>query len=481
MKALIQLFQQTFASDPTDVVRLPIAGSNRQYFRLTNDTQSAVGVVGTSTDENRTFCLLANHLKSRDIPVPTLYAYTDDYTCYLQEDLGDDMLFNHIVRKDRNLSVETLALLEKTIALLPKIQFEGAIGLDFSKCYPQSSFDKRMIMWDLNYFKYNFLKTLNIDFREDLLEDDFETLAILLMKDTDVQTFLYRDFQSRNVMVKNSEPYFIDFQGGRRGPIYYDVASFLWQAKANFSSEEREHLVNIYLQNLSSYVVIDKDDFWQHLYLFVFFRTLQVLGAYGFRGFFERKKHFLQSIPFALDNLQSILTKIDESQFPYLVRILKQICSLDIFHNNRKEPEKLTVKVYSFSYQKGIPDDVSGNGGGYVFDCRAIHNPGRYEPYKKLTGMDSEVIKFLEEDGEIAEFLQSVRLLADKHVLRYLERGFKHLMFSFGCTGGQHRSVYSAQYLAKYLSKNYPIRVELCHREQNYFCVFENGQIVDKK
>ena len=203
MKALIQLFQQTFASDPVDIVRLPIAGSNRQYFRLTNDTQRVVGVIGTSIDENRTFCFLANHLKSKGIPVPTLYAYTDDYACYLQEDLGDDVLFDHIVRKESDLSVETLSLLEKTIALLPKIQFEGASGLDFSKCYPQSSFDKRMIMWDLNYFKYNFLKTLNLDFREDLLENDFETLAMLLMKDADTETFLYRDFQSRNVIIKN--------------------------------------------------------------------------------------------------------------------------------------------------------------------------------------------------------------------------------------------------------------------------------------
>ena len=480
MKKLIQLFQQTFSSDPTEIVRLPIAGSNRQYYRLANKSISAVGVIGTSFEENKAFCTIALHLKSKGISVPKLYAYADDYSYYLQEDLGDEILFDKIVNsKNGVFDATTFALLENVMTMLPKIQYKGVEGLDCSVCYPQSSFDRRAIMWDLNYFKYNFLKPLNIDFRENLLEDDFESLAQLLLQSVNTETFLYRDFQSRNVMIKNNVPYFIDFQGGRKGPIYYDVASFLWQAKANFSDDVREHLVDVYLQALKAYEPIEKNLFWKRLYIFVFFRILQVLGAYGFRGFFERKKHFLQSIPFALNNLRDVLEKIDETNIPYLVQLLRKVLVLDIF-GEKKQPEILTVKVFSFSYHKGIPEDVSGNGGGYVFDCRAIHNPGRYEPYKKLMGMDTPVIKFLEDDGEIVAFLKSVYALADTHVSRYLERGFKHLMFSFGCTGGQHRSVYSAQHLAEYLAEKYPIRVELCHREQNVTSIFENGILLEK-
>ncbi len=480
MERILRLFEQTFGATPDDVVQLPIAGSNRKYFRLQTTAQRAIAVIGTSVEENVAFCQLAEHFHKQGIAVPAVYAHTDDYACYLQEDLGDDTLFAHITASQRAgcWQAETVALLEKTMAALPAIQFRGARDLDFAVCYPQSTFDHRTVMWDLNYFKYNFLKALELDFREDLLEDDFERFAQMLLHEADGRTFLYRDFQSRNVMIKDGEPYFIDFQGGRRGPIYYDVASFLWQAKANFPSELREHLIDVYLQNLQPYCTIDEADFRANLQLFVLFRTLQVLGAYGFRGYFERKAHFLQSIPFAIDNLKRILPQIDREKLPYLHGLLEQMVTLERFKANVVERDVLTVRVFSFAYPKGIPDDASGNGGGYVFDCRAIHNPGRYEPYKRLTGTDSEVIEFLERNGEITAFLQSVYALADAHVERYLKRGFKHLMFSFGCTGGQHRSVYSAQHVAEHLARKYPIRVELCHREQWRSMIFENGKIV---
>ncbi len=480
METIIRLFEQTFGATPTYIVRLPIAGSNRQYFRLQTAQQHAIAVIGTSEKENVAFCRLAEHFHKQGIAVPAIYAHTDDYACYLQEDLGDDTLFAHITACQRagEWQADTVKLLEKTMAALPTIQFCGARDLDFSVCYPQSTFDRRTVMWDLNYFKYNFLKALDLDFREDLLEDDFERFAQLLLKDADGCTFLYRDFQSRNVMIKDGEPYFIDFQGGRRGPIYYDVASFLWQAKAKFPNELRGHLIDVYLQHLQPHCAMDKKDFRENLQLFVLFRTLQVLGAYGFRGYFERKAHFLQSIPFAIENLKRILTQIDRKKMPYLHGLLEQMVALERFKTDAEEEEGLTVRVFSFAYPKGIPDDVSGNGGGYVFDCRAIHNPGRYEPYKQLTGMDSEVIEFLERDGEITTFLQSVYALADAHVERYMKRGFKHLMFSFGCTGGQHRSVYSAQHVAEHLAQKFPIRVELCHREQRRTMVFEHGKIV---
>ena len=316
-----------------------------------------------------------------------------------------------------------------------------------------------------------------------------------------MDSFLYRDFQARNVMLDTAgNPYFIDFQGGRKGPFYYDLASFLWQASAKYSFKLRRELVFEYYQSLKNYTEVpSKRHFVNRLSLFVLFRTLQVLGAYGFRGYFERKKHFIDSIPPAIQNLRDILALGEEVfPYPYMLDMLKRLTQLPQFAHieksaaNRtdgfKTAEKdvykanpldgpatfskydgkgpLVVRVFSFSFKKGIPEDTTGNGGGYVFDCRSTHNPGRYEPYKKITGLDEPVIRFLEDDGEILEFLKPVYQLADHHVERYMQRGFTDLMFSFGCTGGQHRSVYSAQHLAEHLNKKYGIEVRITHREQ---------------
>ena len=353
------------------------------------------------------------------------------------------------------------------MALLPAVQFRGAEQLDFTVCYPQPAFDARMVAFDLNYFKYCFLKTLEVDFDELRLQDDFDAMTRYLLQ-YQSNTFLYRDFQARNVMLKNGEPYLIDFQGGRRGPIYYDVASFLWQAKAAYPTDLRNELIDTYLQALQPYRTISKDDFMAVLRHFVLFRTLQVLGAYGFRGNFERKPHFRQSIPFAIDNLRDLLQQ-PFAEYPYLTELLHRLTQLPTLQkpNLAASNGRPLVRIFSFSYKKGIPDDVSGNGGGYVFDCRATHNPGRYEPYKKLTGRDAPVIKFLEDDGEILPFLQHVYALADAHVARYIERGFTDLMFAFGCTGGQHRSVYCAEHLAEHLHQQFDVDIRLEHREQH--------------
>jgi hypothetical protein len=340
----------------------------------------------------------------------------------------------------------------------------GAQGFDFSVCYPQPEFNERSILWDLNYFKYCFLKSTGLDFQENRLEDDFAKLSDVLLRSRS-NTFMYRDFQSRNVMVKNGEPYFIDFQGGRKGPLYYDVASFLWQAKAKYSDELREELLGIYLTALKELMPIDEVDFRMQLKHFVLFRTLQVLGAYGFRGYFEKKPHFLQSIPYAIDNLRGLL-KTEGSEYPYLQEVLKEMTALEQFREVEVR-KPLVVKVYSFSYKKGIPQDNSGNGGGFVFDCRAVNNPGKYERYQSLTGLDESVIQFLEDDGEILTFLEHALELVDASVKRYMDRGFTNLMISFGCTGGRHRSVYSAQKVAEHISGKYGVEVQLVHREQN--------------
>jgi N-acetylmuramate 1-kinase len=469
-----------------------------------------VGCVGTSRDENHAFIYLARHFAKRRIPVPKLLAVSGDELRYLQEDLGKQSLFDAIHggrEAGGRYNQREKRLLVSAIRELPNIQLRGARGLDWSNCYPQPEFDIDSVLFDLNYFKYCFLKPTELDFHELKLEANFRLFAKDLTSEP-MDSFLYRDFQARNIMLDaNDHPYFIDFQGGRKGPFYYDLASFLWQASAKYSFKLRRELVYEYYDALKNYTEVPSvRHFVNRLSLFVLFRTLQVLGAYGFRGYFERKKHFLDSIPPAIQNLRDVL-KMGEKVFPYpyMLEMLRRLTELPRFAQleqpavNRADGFRITaqniyrahpqdgpatyskydgkgplvVRVYSFSYRKGIPEDPSGNGGGYVFDCRSTHNPGRYEPYKKLTGLDEPVIRFLEDDGEILQFLESVYRLADHHVKRYIQRGFTSLMFSFGCTGGQHRSVYSAQHLAEHLHNKFGVEVIVNHREQNICQVLE--------
>lgn len=465
MKELIQLFKNYTGKSAPQIDPLPSSGSNRRYYRLKQDEISVVGVYGQSKEENHAFIELSQHFHKQRLNTPRVLAVSGDEMFYIQEDLGDSVLFDALKagRLTGVFSTEEKELLHKTIALLADFQVLGAKDLDFSVCYPQAEFNHRSVHWDLNYFKYNFLKTTGMEFQEDLLENDFDKLSQHLLQD-ESDTFLYRDFQSRNVMLVDGRPYFIDYQGGRKGPVHYDVASFLWQAKANFPEDLRNELIKTYIDSLRKYRKVDEAAFTKTLRLFVLFRTLQVLGAYGFRGYFEKKPHFIQSIPFALNNLRELL-KGDFNDYPYLSGMLNEMVGLKQFADTQKR--ELEIRVFSFAYKKGIPNDVSGNGGGYVFDCRAINNPGKYERFSHFTGLDEEVIKFLEEDGEMELFLDNIYPLVDSHVKRYMERNFTSLMVSFGCTGGQHRSVYAAQRMAEHISKKFGIKVSLVHREQN--------------
>ena len=531
---LNKLYEQWAGKQPAHIVRMAGAGSNREYYRIASEEgESVIGVIGTSKEENHAFITLTRHFAEAGLPVPTVLGVSDDEMCYLLTDLGDMALFDALAvgrKAGGNYNEAEVELLKRAMRLLPKIQVAGAQNLDFSVCYPQPEFDETNVMFDLNYFKYCFLKPSGVDFHEMRLEEDFRKMAKDLTGDKG-NYFMYRDFQARNIMLdEDGNPYLIDYQGGRKGPFYYDVASFLWQASARYPDSLRKELISEYYSVLSQYTDVPAQDaFMQRLNLFVFFRTLQVLGAYGYRGYFERKKHFIDSIPPALDNLRALLQ--NEMPYPHLVEVLKglvkntkaslsspegdtcplqhDVRSFSSTLNNTSDntlsasnlstrqlvnsstsqphdlitskpqnlktskPPALTVRVFSFSYKKGIPEDTSGNGGGYVFDCRSTHNPGRYEPYKQLTGLDQPVIQFLEDDGEISVFLESVYKLADAHVERYMQRGFTDLMFSFGCTGGQHRSVYSAQHLAEHLNKKYGIEVKLCHREQGINIMLE--------
>ncbi len=472
---LKDLYASFYGQEPITCEKLPEAGSNRLYYRLRNETgDSVIGVVGTSREENQAFCYLSRHFRTMHLPVPQVYAVSSDLLCYLQQDLGNRSLFEAL-KKGResggHYSEQEKELLRRTIALLPDIQMRGAQELDYSQCYPQPSMDSVNVLFDLNYFKYCFLKATELDFHEIRLQEVFKQIASDL---THIPTtaFMYRDFQARNVMLDaDGNPFFIDFQGGRRGPVQYDVASFLWQASALYGQELRQELIQVYLDGLRKYLSVDEVVFRRDLQLCVLFRLLQVLGAYGFRGYFQRKKHFLDSITPAIVSLRELLAQ-GGCPYPYLHELLDELIRLPRFAP-RPQPSvsqydgkgPLVVRVFSFSYRKGIPQDKSGNGGGYVFDCRSTHNPGRYDAYKQLTGLDEPVIRFLEDDGEILTFLDSVYQLADAHVRRYIERGFTSLMFSFGCTGGQHRSVYCAQHLAQHIHDKFGIEVQLCHRE----------------
>lgn len=466
------LYRTYTGHEAAEVTELPSSGSNRRYFRL-HGPQTLIGVSGTSIEENRAFIYMADHFRQKGLPVPEVYAQSDDQSFYLQEDLGDTLLFDAI-EKGRKSSVfdeSEKTLLRQTITKLPEIQFMGSDGFDFSYCYPQEEFNQRSILWDLNYFKYCFLKATGIEFQENRLEDDFLKMSDVLLRNQSA-TFMYRDFQSRNVMIRDGQPWFIDFQGGRKGPVYYDVASFLWQAKAKYPEDLRQELLLDYIEALRKYMPVDEKYFLSQLRHFVLFRTLQVLGAYGFRGYFEKKPHFIQSVPFAIENLRQLL-KQDYPEYPYLCGLLRELTELKQFSDDLQR-RTLEVKIVSFAYKKGIPNDPTGNGGGFVFDCRAINNPGKYERYNHFTGLDEPVIRFLEEDGEITVFLEHVYDLVDASVKRYLDRGFTNLMVCFGCTGGQHRSVYSAQHLAEHLHQKFGVKVSLTHREQNIEQLFKS-------
>ena len=460
------LFESYTGKKLTEILELPASGSNRRYFRLRSGSLSLIGAVGTNLQENHSFIYLANHFKEKGLRVPTVLAVSEDGSAYIQEDLGDQVLFGMVAqgRESGFYSPEETALLKSAMAELPKIQFVGAEGLDWKNCYPQEAFDARMVDFDLNYFKYCFLKATGLEFNEVLLQDDFEKFKADLLQDED-NTFMYRDFQARNVMVKDGNPWFIDFQGGRRGPIYYDVASFIWQARSRFPEDLKQELIATYLKALQQYKQVDEAHFRSRLRLFVLFRTMQVLGAYGFRGYFEKKPHFLASVPYALSNLRKLL-QTPFTDYPYMNDLLAKMASMPEL-NEIAQDHRLAVHIYSFAYKKGVPADNTGNGGGYVFDCRSVNNPGKYEYYRQFNGMDPEVIKFLEDDGEIFTFLDSVYNLVDAHVKRFMERNFTNLQVCFGCTGGQHRSVYSAEHLARHLVDKFDVKVTITHRELN--------------
>lgn len=465
---LISLFESHFKEEVTYFEQLPGSGSYREYARMKSVGHQVIGAFNNDVKENQAFLEFSAHFRNKNIPVPHIYAVSADLKTYLQEDLGNTTLFDFLshTREKEGFSVRIVDEYKKVLKELPRIQLVAGKDIDYSYCYPRDAFDKQSMMWDLNYFKYYFLKLAKIPFDEQALEDDFQAFSDYLLA-VDDNAFLYRDFQSRNVMLKDGGVYFIDYQGGRKGALQYDLASLLYDAKANIPEAEREELLEFYLDELSQYKHIDRDKFKSLFDGYVLIRIMQAMGAYGFRGFYEKKEHFLKSIPFALKNLETLLAKNTiQVQVPELIKVLKAVTESAFLKSISPVNDRLTVRVSSFSYKKGIPKDPSGNGGGFVFDCRAIHNPGKYAEYKHLTGKDPQVQQFLEEKSTMADFLEPVFKLVSSSVEVYLLRGFSHLSVSFGCTGGQHRSVYAAEKLAEYLKNNFPVEVVLQHIEQ---------------
>ncbi|MFO7524355.1 MAG: RNase adapter RapZ [Ignavibacteriaceae bacterium] len=469
---LKNLFREYFKSEAIHYDPLPPSGSYREYYRLKNDEVTSIGVYNNDRKENEAFISFTNQFTSKNLNVPKLYIENLNSEVYLLEDLGDETLFSRIVglRKEDNYENKIIGLYKSVLTELPKFQIEAAKDFNYTHCYPRKEFDRQSMLWDLSYFKYYFLKLAKIPFNEQLIEDDFNNFTDFLLT-ADSKYFLYRDFQSRNVMLKNDTPYFIDYQGGRKGPLQYDIASLLFDAKAELTFDMRTELLDFYVSSISETHGIDRYDFIEYYKPFILIRILQAMGAYGFRGFYERKSHFLKSIPPALKNMEWLLNNWDTSlKLPHLFKCLEQTIASDELRKYSYpllNESSLTVTVQSFSYKKGIPDDVSGNGGGYVFDCRAIHNPGRYEQYKEQTGKDKDVIDFLKKESDIDKFLENAFSLVDTSVENYISRGFANLTVNFGCTGGQHRSVYCAEEMTKHLHEKYKINVLLNHLELN--------------
>ncbi len=481
-KELLQNIYEKWADESIEeFTQLPGSGSYREYYRLKSKSKKALAVYNNDPKENAAFLEFSRHFASLGLPVPEIFSKDINNNIYLIEDLGDQTLFSLLteLRSKVGTEKELMHIYKKVIDNLPSFQVNAGKDLNYNFCYPRAQFDKQSMMWDLNYFKYYFLKLGKIPFDEQELETDFNKFTDYLLS-TDCSYFLYRDFQSRNIMIKDGSPYFIDYQGGRKGALHYDLASLLYDAKAELAPEFRTDLLQYYIFVIKKYVVINDDDFIQMFYGYALIRIMQAMGAYGFRGFYERKEHFLKSIPPAIENLSWLLNNVSlPIEIPHLISSLEKIVTsqeLKQFRDSTRPYKKLEVSVFSFSYMNSIPQDYSGNGGGFVFDCRAIHNPGRYEEYKHLTGKDEAVKKFLREGTDAEKFLTDVISIVNQSVKKYKERNFKHLMVSFGCTGGQHRSVYCAEQLAEFLKRIPGINVNLRHIEMEKKDIANSGK-----
>ena len=467
MDILNRLFEQHFHSPVVYLLPLQgqLGGSGRKIIRLATETLSAIGILYDVREENVAFLNFSRYFRQHGLPVPEIYAEDLSHGAYLEEDLGNTTLFDFLSknRAGANIAPQATEAYRKVVAVLPRFQIEAGHDLNYKACYPRASFDRQSIAWDLNYFKYYFLRLAGIPFNEQALENDFGRLTKFLLE-ADHDYFLYRDFQSRNIMLRDGHPFFLDYQGGRKGALQYDIASLLYDAKADLPPELRQQLLDYYIDSLAGFIKLEREAFMEHYYAYVYVRIVQALGAYGFRGFYERKAHFLQSVPFALKNVRWLLRNSElPIALPALMEALERASASEKLQSMPAKGAPLVVRIFSFSFRRDLPRDETGNGGGFVFDSRSLPNPGREERFKALTGKDAPVIDYLNQQESVHRFLGNVISLVEESVANYQERGFENLMVSFGCTGGQHRSVYLAEQLAKHLRGRNGVEVVVRH------------------
>jgi aminoglycoside/choline kinase family phosphotransferase len=465
--AIGELYKGYKKNSADRIEKLPQSGSDRIYFRIYADNKTYIATYNLNKKENETFINFTRHFINANLPMPQVYSVNEDKTIYIQEDLGKESLLEKLERHGHN--EYSYSLFQQSLRELAKVQIFGDKDLNYEMCLTAKEFGKQAILSDLLYFKYYFLDTLKTPYDKQAMIDDFETLSTYLT-DVEYKYFMFRDFQSRNVIVNDDKVHFIDYQGGMKGALQYDVASLLWQAKANLSEEWKDGLLEYYITEAETLLEtkVDRSTFISQYNGYVLIRLLQVLGAYGFRGLFERKAHFLSSIPLALRNLKFFLEhkniNIATPEFSRMLNLVVEDEIIKRFETVRAdENTPLVVHISSFSYKKGLPTDETGNGGGFMFDCRGILNPGRFEEFKWLTGRDKEVRDFLEQRTKMPEFLNSVYDIVDISVEDYIKRSFENLMIGFGCTGGQHRSVYAADEVARHLKNKFGVKVKLHH------------------
>jgi aminoglycoside/choline kinase family phosphotransferase len=468
MDVLKRLFEQKFRTPAEQVRPLQgqLGGSGRVIMRLSGGGFTAIGIQYSVREENVAFLEFTRHFRRHSLPVPEIYGELLNEGAYLLEDLGDTTLFDFLNanRSGDLIAPAAVEAYRKVVAVLPRFQVEAGRDVNYKLSYPRASFDRQSISWDLNYFKYYFLRLAGIPFSEQALEHDFGRLTKFLLA-APRDYFLYRDFQSRNVMLREGLPFFLDYQGGRKGALQYDVASLLYDGKADLPPALRQELLDYYLECVANYG-IDRDAFMEHYYAFVYVRIMQALGAYGFRGFYERKAHFLQSVPYALKNLRWLAHNVQlPIALPALMEAFQGMLGSEKLQALASSADTLKVRIFSFSFHREMPADESGNGGGFVFDARCLPNPGREERFKPLTGKDDPVIDYLNQQESVHRYFSSASSLVDASVASYQRRGFKSLMVSFGCTGGQHRSVFLAEQLARHLRANSDLEVVVRHVE----------------
>jgi aminoglycoside/choline kinase family phosphotransferase len=467
---IVQGLEETYKAwqghAPDQVVPLKPSGSAREYYRLSKGQDNCIGVYNEDLAENKAFFDFSLHFQKMGLPVPRLLFFDYPSPYYFLEDMGDRVLFDELVaREDSPLPEGLLSIYRQTVRQLVRFQVEAHEGFPYASCYPVAAFDQVAIRWDLDYFKYYFLKLFKAPFHEKKLEGECYRLSSFLAN-SPYQYFMYRDFQSRNVILRDEKPYFIDYQGGRKGPVLYDLASLLYQARARLTGADRESLYGFYKDEMAKYIPVDDQRFREDFTASALVRVMQTLGAYGFRGFHERKPHFMKSMGLAFQNLARLLQAPGlPVQLPHLKEVVENLPARPFDGETPPAPEGLQVNLMSFSYKKGIPADSSEHGGGFVFDCRFLPNPGRYHQYQAYTGLDEQVIEFFKDKSEMHDFLDNTKAILSDAVENYLQRGFKHLSIFFGCTGGQHRSVFAARQIGAWLKETYPVLVKSDHRE----------------